>query len=159
MNDTSPQPTPPMLEYVFRITATISAPLSGRLAGAGERLHIAITGGSVEGAALAGRIMPGGSDWPRIRPDGSSEIDATYTILTEDGTPILVRNRGLRVSSPAVLARLRAGERVEPSEYYFRSAPVFEAPEGPYQWLNERIFVASLVPQGLAVTIDVYTVH
>lgn len=158
MADTRPAPATPGLEFAFSIIADIAAPLSGGAAPGGERLHIAITGGRVAGAGLKGDILPGGSDWPLIRPDGTSEISATYSIRTEDGTPILVRNRGLRVSSGEVMTRLRAGEPVPPGDYYFRSAPVFEAPPGPHAWLNDTLFVASLAPAGRSIRIDVYRV-
>ncbi len=158
MVDARPAPVTPGLEFAFSIIADIAPPLSGGAAPGGERLHIAITGGRVEGPALKGDILPGGSDWPLIRPDGTSEISATYSIRSEDGTPILVRNRGLRVSSSEVMKRLRAGETVAPEEYYFRSTPVFEAPPGPHAWLNDTLFVASLAPSGRSIRIDVYRV-
>jgi hypothetical protein len=151
------EPATPGLSFAFRIDAEIGAPLSGGRTARGERLHIPILGGRVEGPRLSGRIVPGGSDWPLIRPDGHSEIAATYTVMADDGTPILVRNAGLRVSEPDVLARLRSGETVSASEYYFRGCPSFEAPDGPHAWLNTRLFVASLAPRRGGVTIDVYT--
>jgi hypothetical protein len=102
--------------------------------------------------------LPGGSDRPVIGPDGHSRIDARYTIEADDGTLIYVVNKGLRVSSPDVLARLRAGEKVAPSEYYMRGAPVFDAPSGPHRWLCESLFVCSIAPAGNSVIIDVYRV-
>ncbi len=71
-----------------------------------------------------------------------------------------MRNTGLRVSAPGVLARLRASEAVGPGEYYFRSAPRFDAPDGPHAWLRDSLFVASLAPDPPAgrIVIDVYAV-
>ena len=152
------EPVVPGLSYAFRIRADIGPPLSGGKSAQGERLHIPILGGHVEGPKLNGRILPGGSDWPLIRPDGHSDIAAIYTIETDDGVPILVRNNGLRSSSPDVFARMRAGEAVPPSDYYFRSTPVFEAPDGPHAWLNTRLFVASLAPGRGVIAIDVYLI-
>lgn len=152
------KPTTPGLEFAFAIRAEIGHARSGGPSAKGERLHIAIHGGVVEGPMLSGTVVAGGSDWPLIRPDGTSEISARYTILASDGTPIHVVNAGLRVSTPGVTARLRAGERVDPSEYYFRSAPVFEAPQGPHGWLNDSLFVASLARDGGAVIIEVYRI-
>lgn len=151
-------PQQPALEYAFTITAEIGKPISAGVGSQGERLHIPILSGKVEGPRLSGTILPGGSDWPLIRPDGTSEISAHYTILAADGTPILVINQGLRVSSPEVLARLRHGEAVAPSEYYFRGAPRFDAPDGPHQRLRDRLFVASLAPQGASIVIAVHLV-
>lgn len=152
------RPTTPGLEFVFAITAQIDAARSAGPAPHGERLHIPITGGTVAGPRLNGHILPGGSDWPLIAPDGTSHITARYTIAAEDGTPILVENRGLRVSSPAVRDRMRAGETVDPSEYYMRGAPVFDAPAGPHRWLAENLFVCSIAPRGRSILIDVYRV-
>jgi hypothetical protein len=155
----SEAPTIPALDYAFTISAQIGPVLSAGLHAQGERLHIPILSGQVNGPRLQGKIMPGGSDWPLIRPDGTSEIAASYTILAEDGTPILVHNRGLRASSPEVLKRLRRGETVSPSEYYFYATPVFEAPEGPHHWLRDTIFVASLAPRPGGIDIAVYAVR
>ncbi len=152
------RPAAPGLEFVFAIQAEIAPPRSSGQGLAGERLHISILGGVVDGPRLKGRILPGGSDWPLIRADGASAIEAIYTIEAEDGTLILVRNRGLRVSAPDVLARLRAGEKVEPTDYYFRSAPEFDVPDGPHQWLRESLFAASLAPAGKSIAIDVHRI-
>ncbi|WP_425284506.1 hypothetical protein [Aliiruegeria lutimaris] len=51
-----------------------------------------------------------------------------------------VANRGLRASSPEVASRMRAGDSVAPDQYYFRAAPVFDAPNGP-QFLAEGTLV------------------
>lgn len=149
-------PTKPGLEPVFTIEAEIAPPRSAGPSPLGERLHIPITGGVVHGPRLSGRILPGGSDWPVIGPDGHSRIDARYTIEAEDGTLIQVENRGLRVSTPAVLARLRAGEKVSPDEFYLRGAPVFDAPIGDHRWLCESLFVCSIAPAGNKVVIDCF---
>ena len=152
-------PVKPQLEAAFTITADIAPPLSSGPGPLGERLHIAILGGTVAGPRLNGVILPGGSDWPLIQSNGTSRISAFYTIRADDGTPILVRNEGLRVSSPEVLRRLRSAGSVSPDDYYFRSTPRFEAPEGSHGWLNETIFVASLMPLGQRIVVDVFAVR
>ena len=42
-----------------------------------------------------------------------------------------------------LLARLAAGDPVDPAEYYFRTVPEFIAPIGKYDWMNKSIFVCS----------------
>lgn len=148
----------PVLEPVFTIEAEVDAPRSAGIGPLGERLHIPITGGRVHGPRLTGRILPGGSDWPLVGPDGHTRVEAHYTVEADDSTLIYVENRGLRVSSPAVMARMRAGEAVPPDEYYFRAAPRFDVPDGPHQWLREALFVCSIMPQGRLIVIDVYRV-
>ena len=62
-----------------------------------------------------------------------------------DGTRriIPITAEGLRHGPPEVMDRLRRGEEVDPDEYYFRTVPEFIAPEGPYDWLNNSIFVCT----------------
>ena len=151
-------PVRPSLDHVFTIEADIDPPRSAGMGPHGERLHIPIIGGRIHGPRLNGRILPGGSDWPVIGPDGNSRIEAHYTIEADDGTLIYVVNKALRVSSPEVTARLRAGETVSPSAFYMRGAPVFDAPSGPHRWLSETLFVCSLLPRGRSIVIDVYKV-
>lgn len=151
-------PTKPGLEFVFRIEAEIDKPRSAGPSRVGERLHIPIIAGHVEGPRLKGRILPGGSDWPVIGPDGNSRIEAHYTIEADDGTLIYVVNKALRVSGAEVTARLRAGEAVAPVDYYMRGSPVFDAPDGPHEWLRENIFVCSIAPRDVSVTIDIFAV-
>ncbi|MGG7567848.1 DUF3237 domain-containing protein [Rhodovulum sp. DZ06] len=148
----------PGLAWAFTIDAEIAAPRSAGPAPHGERLHIAITGGRVHGPRLSGRVLPGGSDWPLIGPDGNSRIEAAYSIEAADGALIFVRNRGIRVSSAETLAALRRGEAVAPGAVYLRAAPVFDAPDGPHAWLRERLFVSVVSPGKTAVQVDVYEV-
>jgi Protein of unknown function (DUF3237) len=147
----------PGLEFVFSIHADIETSRSAGPGLGGERLHIPIVGGEVRGKRLNGRVLPGGSDWPLIRADGASAIEAIYTIEANDGTLILVRNRGLRVSTPEILDKLRKGI-ANPADYYFRTAPQFDVPNGPHQWLRENLFVASIAPASGKVVVDVYQV-
>ena len=69
--------------------------------------------------------MPGGADWQILRPDGAADLEARYTIQTDDGALIYVVSRGVRHGPPEVLARLNRGERVDPALYYFRTAANF----------------------------------
>lgn len=109
----------------------------------GRRRIIAILGGRVSGARLAGKVLPGGADWQHVRADGVLELVARYAIRTHDGVEIAVTNRGIRRAPPEVMAALSRGERVDPALVYFRTVPLFEAPAGPHAWLNRSVFVAS----------------
>ena len=61
---------------------------------------------------------------------------------TDEGEKIYVVNRGVRYGAPEVLARLNAGERVDPSLIYFRTAATFEAAAPRLQALTHAIYVA-----------------
>ena len=58
-----------------------------------------------------------------------------------DGAFIYVRYAGMRHGPPEVLARLAQGETVDPGEYYFRVAPMFETGAERYAWLNKILAV------------------
>jgi hypothetical protein len=92
---------------------------------------------------LEGVVLQGGADWQTIRPTGITELWARYTIRASDGGHIVVTNTGVRRASPEVSARLAAGERVDPSQYYFRAAPVFETGAPAHRWLTESTFVCA----------------
>ena len=125
---------------------------------AGRRRVIPITGGSIDGPLLAGRVLPGGADWQIIRSDGCAELEARYTIEAEGGGLVSVVNRGLRHGPPEVIARLAAGEPVDPAAYYFRCAPVFETAAPALLWLTRSLFIGSGVRRPDAVEISVYAV-
>ena len=149
----------PPLEFVFEIRAQIGTVLRAGPGSSGERQHIPITGGTVSGPRLQGRILPGGSDWALVRADGATAVDAHYTVQADDGTLIYVHNRGLRVSSAQVLERLRRGDAVATHELYFRSTPVFDAPAGPHAWLADHVFVATLARVSDGVQVEVFVVR
>ena len=124
----------------------------------GRRRIIPITGGRFRGARLSGKVLPGGADWQIVCADGLSQLEARYTLETDDGALIYVRNVGLRHGPADVLAKLAAGEPVEPSRYYMRTTPSFETGAERYRWLNRIVCVATGVRRKDAVELDVYEV-
>ena len=149
---------PLTLTHAFTAFVDAGVPLELGAVGTGRRRIIPILGGSVSGPRLAATILPGGADWQIIRPNGTAEVVARYTLQATDGTLIAVTNTGLRRGPPEVIARLAAGEPVDPAEYYFRTAPVFAAPPGPHAWLCETIFVATGERHAKQVVIKVFAV-
>lgn len=149
-------PSLPAPEYVFSIDVTISPPMTNGPGINGERKHIPITGGTVRGPGLSGKVLPGGYDWLWQRPDGVAEINAHYSLEADDGTLVYLRNNGLRVASTEARKALITGIEIEPSAYYFRATPVFDAPGGPHQWLREAVFVSRVTPVNGGVTVDVF---
>lgn len=136
-------PEPPALQFAFEAVAEIGAPQDLGMTPHGRRRIIPVLGGRFEGPSIHGRILSGGADWQILRSDGTAELDARYTLETDDGALIYVSNRGMRTGSPEVLARLNAGETVDPAVYYFRTVAQFETGAPAYRWLTEAIFVAS----------------
>jgi hypothetical protein len=96
----------------------------------------------VSGPRFTGRVVPGGADWQVVRPDGVLQIEAKYTLESNDGVLVMVTNRGMRHGPAAVIEKLTRGEVVDPSQYYFRTAAEFEAPtQSKYAWLNRALFI------------------
>ena len=124
----------------------------------GRRRIIPITGGTFRGERLSGRVLPGGADWQVIRHDGVAELDARYTLETEDQALIYVRNFGYRHGPADVLQRLAAGEPADPSLYYMRTTPRFETGAERYRWLNRIICVATGARRAAAVELEVFEV-
>jgi hypothetical protein len=125
----------------------------------GERRIFGITGGTVRGARLNGRVLPGGADWQIIRSDGAADIQARYTIEADSGARILVSSDGLRHGPPDVMKRLAAGDSVDPSLYYFRTAMRFETADASSAWLNRIVALARGAREAQAVRLDVYEVE
>jgi hypothetical protein len=145
------------LEFEFRIRIHIGAPLDQGAWDGQRRRILPIVGGTFEGPRFSGIIVPGGADWQSVRvADGVARIDARYTLRHEDGTLVSMRDRGVRRGPPEVMARLAAGEVVDPSLYYFRTTPSFEVQDGPHRWLADHVFIGLGGRRPDAVELDVF---
>jgi hypothetical protein len=122
----------------------------------GERRLVNILGGAFRGQRLSGRIRPGGADWQIVRGDGAADIDARYTLETDDGALIQVTSQGLRHGPPEVLARLAAGDLVDPAAYYFRTAMRFETSHPSLDWLNRILAIALAARRHRSVHLRVF---
>jgi hypothetical protein len=148
----------PSLRILYNSIVEVEAPLLVGHSPYGERRIIAIKGGAFSGSKLSGRVLPGGADWQIIRSDGIAELEARYTLQTHDGALIYVYNRGLRHGPKDVMERLASGEVVDPSEYYFRTTPIFETGSPDYEWLNGIVAIAVGQRRPDDVIITVYEV-
>src|SRR5687767_10752206 len=110
----------PQFEFLMGIAADVGELMSMGGGPLGERRVVAITGGTFEGPALKGSIVPGGADWQIARADGVLDIDARYALRTDAGALIRVVSQGYRHGPPQVLAALGRGEEVPADSYFFR---------------------------------------
>jgi len=119
----------PQLEFALQLKVLINGTYTVGKIQHGKRVIIPITGGTFEGPLLKGIVMSGGADYQLVSDDGKrTELEAIYSIKTDDGVIIHVRNRGLVYN--------------DGSEHYFKAAPQFEAPaDSKYAWLNNALFV------------------
>ena len=144
---------------IFTVKAELAPMLSLGHTPYGERRVVGITGGTVQGPKLTGRILPGGADWQIIRKDGAADIQARYIIETDSGARIVVNSVGLRHGPPEVLERLARGDKVDPAQYYFRTVMRFETGDAGLDWLNRILALARGQREARSVRLDVYEVH
>jgi uncharacterized protein DUF3237 len=144
---------PPVLRFAFAIKAKVGPIQDLGETARGHRRIIEILGGEVHGPRLEGEILPGGADWQIVRPDGTIEVVARYTIRSRAGALVYVQNDGLRVASPDVVARMSRGDPVSLDSYRFRTAPRFETGEPLLKWLERSTFVgvAARMPDRVAI--------
>lgn len=125
----------------------------------GQRRIASVKGGRFEGDELRGTVMPApAGDWILLRGDGVLMLDVRLTLRTSDDALVYMTYRGLRHGPQWVLDRLNKGEKVDPSEYYFRTAPLFETSSQKYSFLNRIISVGVGRREATGPIYDVYQV-
>ena len=123
----------PKVEFVFEERVTLApATVLGNLP-SGQRQYIPITGGTIKGPKLNGRVIPGGWDYQNRLAQGCFSMTADYFLEADDGTVIHILNESFSCGAPGP-----GGQRS-----FFH--PQFEAPvDSAYAWMNGGSFVATL---------------
>ena len=128
---------------LFDIAIDVIAPQNVGTTPLGTRRIVPVTGGTFSGDRLRGTVLPSAAaDWIIVRNNGSVLLDVRLTLKTDDDALIFMTYRGIRHATPEVAKQLASGEKVDPSQYYFRTSPVFETGSDKYEWLNNIICVA-----------------
>ena len=139
----------PELEFAFevRLRFTRVQNIVSMPTGAG-RGAVYVDSGEFSGPNIKGKAVPNsGGDYALFRPDGVLAFDARYMLQEDDGTLILMQNRGyLWGRHPDTMQRLRdmafsGGPTVDAADYYLRAAPTFEVQAGKHDWLMRHVFV------------------
>ena len=144
---------------VYRLDATLGKPVDLGDTTHGHRRIVPLTGGTVTGPEIRGRLVPGASaDWQTVLSDGTALGDIRYTLTTDGGDLLYVQSRGVRHGSAAVLARLARGEDVDPSEYTFRTSTQIETAAPGLDWLNKGVFISVGGRQAAGVIYETYLV-
>jgi Protein of unknown function (DUF3237) len=113
----------------------------------GHRYLIPIEGGYFEHGLLRGKVLAGGADRQLWRPDGVRELDALYEMQTHDGYILTIHNKVL------------IDEPDNPQKRYALSHVSVTAQQGPYEFLNRRVYVGTLhglKPERRAVLIRIW---
>ena len=123
----------PKLEVAFEEIVTLDKSVTVGDTAYGHRQFVPITGGTVSGPRLKGKVLPGGWDWQLGLSNGCKSLSAEYKLQLEDGTIVYVSNKGMLCGE--------SGKRVF-------TRPVFEAPKGVYDWLTTGTFLGVLSGAG-----------
>ncbi len=147
-------------EFLFDLKADLDMPGAIRMGTTphGTRTIVYVTGGTIEGPKIKATVLPGGGDWLLGRPDGTNVMDVRAVARTDDGQIIYTYYRGYLNIRPEVLQRIYKGEKVDPSEYYFRTTPVFETASDKYAWLNKVVMVGIGTLSATGVAYRVYSI-
>lgn len=133
------------VNFLFRMTALVSAPISIQHGPQGSRMIVPAVGGTVEGPNISGKVLGGiGAEWATVRPDGSMKADVRLVLETNDGAAILMAYNGIATV---------VGESLT-----VRIAPLFETGDPQYAWLNKVQAVGLGAPTDIGINYDVYQI-
>ncbi len=139
----------PKLEFVFEIDLnfTRTQNINNMPTGAG-RGAVYLDSGTITGPKLNGTAVPNsGGDYALFRPDDVLSFDARYMLQENDGTLIMLYNKGyLWGRYTDTMAKIRAwifenGPVVPESDYYLRAFPTFEVEKGKHDWLMRHVII------------------
>jgi hypothetical protein len=104
--------------------------------------------GTITGPRLNGIAVPNsGGDYALFRPDDVLSFDARYMLQENDGTLIMIYNKGYLWGRYAdTMTKIRAwifenGPVVPESDYYLRAFPTFEVEKGKHDWLMRHVII------------------
>jgi hypothetical protein len=152
-------PLPLTHDFLFRMVLSVGTPQMVGATRNGELRVVPVTGGTVDGPRFTGEVLPGtAADWLRVDPDGTAHMDVRLTLKAASGGIVFMHYSGIRTGAPEVLARLNAGQPVDPSEYYFRIAARFETGAPDLAWMNKVVAVGVGQRPPSGPTYDVYAI-
>ena len=126
------------LEYLMTYKADLKPPQEIGKAQFGTRAIYDVTGGTLEGPRLKGKILPSGGDWILVDDRGVGRLDVRATFECDDGALIYVQYYGIVVIDPESGA---AESETQFGDTYFMTKPRFETSAEDYQWLNDIVAV------------------
>ncbi len=148
----------PRLVHAFDMVVRLDPIMEMGMGRAGKRRIIPIVGGTVEGERIRGEILNLGADWQSLYADGLAALDTRYALKTHDGAIIEIVNQGLRHGPAEVMARVAAGEDVDPAEYYMRTHCRLETGDPRYAWVNRALFVGTGGRRAASVVISMFEI-
>src|SRR5688572_127762 len=145
-------------EHPMQMSADLNDPLVIPDGPVGTRRILYASRGTFRGPRLRGELLPGGGDWVLQRHDGIAQLDIRFVLRTDDAALIYVTCMGIFDIKPEIRARIKAGEEIAASEYYFRTAVIFESGALSYNWLNRLLAVGIGRRTAAGMVTDVFAV-
>lgn len=132
------------VEFLFHMHATLDAPVVVPNGPHGTRVIVGVNGGTVKGPKVNGTVAHLGADWLTMRADGTAQLDVRALINTDDGAAIHIQYTG-------IMAPGENGPRII-------TAPLFQAGDERYTWLNAVQAVAVGALGAGSVDYDIYRI-
>lgn len=148
-------------EFLFDLELDINTPQVIGSVPTGTRIIFPFKGGTVKGDKINGKVLPVGADWGLNLDSTTFKIDVRGTIETNDGALVYISYSGYLHADPKKFAMINAGKANElsPSDYYFRSNPLFETSSPKYAWLNHTVAIGiGRIPAAGKVSYRIYAI-
>ena len=129
------EPPAPELEYIAQFGVDVAAPVELGFTPEGMRRIIPITGGTVDGPHLRGKILDVGADFQLVASETVALLDARYVVETLDSARLYIVNDAIRTANAEDMAALVAGKKVPAERVYFKCHPKISTADARYQWL------------------------
>lgn len=147
------------MEHLFSYTGNLAPPELIGPTPEGIRGNFYITGGSVHGPRLNGKLRPVGADWFCLRADGIGTPSVRTTIESDDGALIHVTCEGFGDLGEDGYAKMLRGEL--PAKLALKSRVIASTAHPNYQWLHREfcISIGEFDLASLSASYDVYAVR
>ena len=147
------------LDHVMSYNATLSQPEIIGEVPEGLRVNLYVTGGTITGPKVSGRLRPVGADWLTLRRDGVGVLDVKATAETDDGALLYITASGIVDLGPDGYRDFLNG--IPPaSGTAIRTNPKVTTSHPDYLWLNRLhcVGVGEAYLERSEVAYDVYAV-
>jgi hypothetical protein len=130
-------------EFLFDLEISLNPPQAIGPVLTGTRLIFPFKEGAVKSDKINGKILDCSGEWGLVVDPTTFKMDVRATIKTDDGALIYIAYTGYNYATAEKSAQMRAGKgnELSPSDYYFRSVPVFETSDPKYAWLNHTVAI------------------
>ncbi|MDH2435470.1 DUF3237 domain-containing protein [Pokkaliibacter sp. MBI-7] len=140
----------PELEKRLHLEVDIAAPeLLGDVA-EGIRMNYPILGGrftlfTPSAEVICGTVVSGGYDCFLEQHDGTGRLDAIYSLKTDEGELINIRNRGWLMLTEQGQQQVKAGIwPIERTDYQCHCTPSFQVALGRLSWLGTAVLIGDV---------------